>query len=386
MLRLKDFATPTSRCVLAVGIALLACHAAPDEPESPLVPEAAQVEDPAPFQAADVLEPNALPVITYDGSGEIVHPDALVFPREWRGARFWYAATPYPSGNPAFENPSGYLGDNAEDFRPIPGITNPLAQPEQSAYLSDPDLSYDPVRDEIRLYYRQTTLDRDELFLKTSHKGFDWSVPVLVAQEKKYSLISPAIVREQDGSWRMWTVDASNGGCRIRAANVVLVQRRSRDGIRWGNGEPVRLSIPDRVPWHWDVQYIKSKNEYWALVAAFPDAQDCSRSSVYFARSSDGTTWTVSPAPLLTTGVILPLQDLVYRSTFRYFANEDVVTVWFSGARVENTHFHYALATARYPYNELLRRVNGTSAAKEPARVQGGPLHKARVSFIDAFP
>jgi hypothetical protein len=382
---------PTAGALL-VSLALLACHVASDELTDPLVPEAPQIDDPGPGTADDIVEPSSLAVITYDGSGEMVHPDALVFPHQWRGNRYWYAATPYPFGDPAFENPSGYMGNDAEDWLPLPGVANPLARPADGAYLSDPDISFDPVRDELRLYYRQTTNDADGIYLKTSHTGSDWGAPTLVVQDDKYAVISPAIVREQDGSWRMWAVNASHGGCRARVSSLALTQRRSRDGVKWGATEAVNLAIPKWVPWHWDVQYIKSRSEYWALVAAFPDGTDCSHSSVYFARSVNGTSWSVSPTPLLGPGVLEPLRDLVYRSTFRYFSSSDVVTVWFSGAREEKGKFHYSLATARYPLPELLRRVDAPYNGYQGRSVSdagNGPHGRrdaARAAFVEAFP
>lgn len=378
-------------CVLA--ILLMACHSSPDEPEAPLVPELVQFDDDSLPGAADlVVNPVALTVRTYDGSDEMVHPDALVFPTAWHGSRFWYVATPYPRGNAGFENPSGYSGSSSDDWNALPGVANPLALPVSAAYLSDPDVSFDPVLGELRVYYRQTTADSDELFLLTSRTGSDWSVPQLVAHDVKFGLISPAVVRMPDGAWRMWTVNANNGGCKARATGIALTQRRSRDGRKWGGAEPVVLVVPHHVPWHWDVQYIRARKEYWALVAAYPDGTNCSRSAVFFAHSADGTTWTTSPTPLLEPGAFAPMRDLVYRSTFRYFAASDVVTVWFSGAREEKGAFHYSLATARYPRAELMRRVEAANP-DGPAR-NVSPIddrHRAetdpaRSAFINAFP
>jgi hypothetical protein len=171
---------------------------------------------------------------------------------------------------------------------------------------------------------------------------------------------------------------------------VELRERRSRDGLQWDPPTPVSLVIPGQVPWHWDVQWVSAKHEYWALVAAFPAKSDCSHTSVYFARSTDGTTWTASPRPLLAPGMVEALDDLVYRSTFRYFAEGDCVTVWFSGARRSGFDFHYAVATAQYPLDELLRRV---SAPPDPAAMvrQAVPRPNfadsvARAAFAEMFP
>ncbi len=376
-----------------IALVAIAC-ASPEDvaPTEPLVPEVTEIDEPDQVSAAALLEPSPLKVATYDGSGEMVHPDALVFAHRWQGHRYWFTATPYPLGNSNFENPSGFAGDSAADWHELPGVVNPLARPVTNAYLSDPDLTYDSVHDRIRLYYRQTTLEADQIFVRTSATGGDWSEPTLVLQDKRYAVISPAVVREKDGSWRLWAVNATGGGCRARASALTLTQRRSRDGMTWNAPEPVALTIAGYVPWHWDVQYIPARREYWALIAAYPDGSNCSRTSIYFARSSNGTQWTASPSPLLQPGAIDQLRDLVYRSTFRYFANEDAVRVWFSGARVENGDFHYSLAAARYPLSELLRRVNApnTSASASVAMRQGNPenatIHAAREEFIRAFP
>ena len=382
---------PTARqLTLLLALAIFACGSPTDEgPTDPLVPEPLEIDESELVAPELVIEPALMRVATYDGSGEMVHPDALVFPHQWQGRRFWFAATPYPLGNAGFENPSAFAGDSALDWREIPGADNPIARPVMGAYLSDPDLTYDPARDRIRLYYRQTTDDTDQIYLRTSQTGSDWSVPQLVLQDTKFALISPAVVRETDGSWRLWSVNASAGGCRTPAAAMGLTQRRSRDGVHWNAAENVSLKISGYVPWHWDVQYIRARQEYWALIAAYPERTDCSCTSIFFARSADGTTWTTSPAALLQPGSFEPLRDMVYRSTFRYYPSDDAVRVWFSGARYEAPKFHFSLATARYPMSEFMRRVSGpaashsVSALREPRE---GLLEKAREDFIHAFP
>jgi hypothetical protein len=341
-----------------LGAALLGgCHASPGEPQSDILVPPAVMEDEDPNVLVPPSEPSTFLVPTYESSGELVHPDAFVSPRGWHGNRYWFAATPYPSGNASFENPSIFTSRRTRDWQPPAGLRNPLARPDSGGYLSDPDIVLDPVRDELRVYYRQTIRDVDQLFLKTSVDGVAWSAPVPVLEDARHELISPAIVREEDGSWRMWTVGARKGGCSARSANVVLSSRLSPDGIAWGQPKRVTLAIPGRVPWHWDVQYIPAKAEYWALVAAYPDGRSCSETAVFFARSADGLTWTVSPTPLLAPGALEALRDVVYRSTFRYWPTHDQVVVWFSGARLQGGSYHFAVASARYALPDLLRRV-----------------------------
>jgi hypothetical protein len=393
--RCAGSALPRAVLVALLATATWACHATPGEPQADAtVPVAAEEDDLTDDDGtAPVLDPAPMSASTYDGSGELVHPDASVFPKAWRGTRFWFAATPYPSGNPTFENPSIYTGRQLREWQAPAGLANPLARPESSGYLSDPDLSYDPARDELRLYYRQTVREVDQIYLETSPDGTRWSSPTLVLESTRYDLISPAVVRESDGSWRMWTVGAHAGGCRAGASGIVLGVRSSSDGIAWGKPHPVQLAIPGRVPWHWDVQYVRARQEYWALVAAYPDGGTCSTTAVFFARSPDGIAWAVSPAPLLAPGELDALRDVVYRSTFRYFPKRDLVAVWFSGARLEGGSYHYAVATARYSLPDLLRRVQGgarTDVGRRPStgidRRISAADSSAREAFVRGFP
>lgn len=345
--------------------------------------------DDAEQPGAGFVPPALIPVETYEGSGQLVHPDAAVSPGRWQGKRYWIAGTPYPSGNPRYENPSIYQGRVSREMRVPPGVTNPLVTATSGGYMSDPDMLHDPDSGELRMYYRETLNGMDELLLITSADGVHWSPSRVVTSGVRYALISPAIVRESATSWRMWTVNASAQGCFTLTAEMTLQQRRSVDGITWNAPEPVILRIPGRVPWHWDVQYVPAKSEYWALVAAYPEGTSCSRTAVYFARSTDGTTWRVSPTALLGPGEFEPLRDVVYRSSFHYHDGSDAVSVWFSGAKLEGSAFRYAVASARYPYAELLRRVGGASPIileREGSSTVSPELQTARSQFEREFP
>lgn len=376
--------------ISVVGLAAIACSSADELPSGPpLVPALPETDEPPPATPGLSETPIDVRATTYETSGELVHPDAFVFSHEWNGRRRWFAGTPYPAGNAVFENPSIFITNNGIDWEPPPGLTNPLAVPVGTARLSDPDLSYDPVGKSLLLYFREygTT---DRLFVRRSRDGTNWDPQIELFSGPKNSLISPAVVREEDGSWRMWTVDAGTFGCRAFAENVHLQQRRSRDGMDWGVPKDVHLSLAGWVPWHWDVQYVGAKHEYWALIAAYRTHRDCSETSVFFARSTDGTEWTAAPTALLGPNQVPALRDLVYRSTFRYYPSTDEVTVWYSGGRVENGGFHYALAMAHYRVPEMLQLVStatsASAASSAPVPRRSLADRKAIVSFIDNFP
>jgi len=376
--------------LIVSGITITACRGGDQVASSLTPPDDNSSIDEADIPGAALVAPAILTAATYDGSGEAVHPDAVVLPQRWQGRRYWVTATPYPTGNPKFENPSIYQGYTSRQMTVPAGVKNPLAQPGAlGGYLSDPDMLYDPDRNQLLMYYRQTTESADLLFLMTSDDGVKWSAPQRLFTGERYALISPAIVRESASSWRMWSVSAVAQGCYSLLAEMELTQRRSSDGLTWSSPEPVKLRIPGRVPWHLDVQYVPAKREYWALIAAYPDGTTCSRTAIYFARSADGTDWSVSPTPLLGPNEFGPMNDLVYRSSFHYHEASDAVSVWFSGARLGDGGFHMAMASARYPYTELIRKVSAASPLlleRESSPQVSAELLAARTTFERGFP
>src|SRR3954462_11775058 len=62
---------------------------------------------------------------TYDGSGQVVHPDIVQLPATRSGPRRVLAITPYPGGDASIENPSIFSSDYADAWRVPSGLSNP---------------------------------------------------------------------------------------------------------------------------------------------------------------------------------------------------------------------------------------------------------------------
>jgi hypothetical protein len=274
-----------------------------------------------------------LALSTYEGSGEAVHPDYVAPPAPWPVARKYLVVTPFAGGRRTNENPSLFVGVNGIRWWPDRRTPHPLVTPG-FGYLSDPDIVYDPQTVELILYYRHVTSD-NIIYQIRSSDGQNWSEPVEVLREYGSRIVSPAVVRRSATEWLMWSVDASAGGCEATWATVEL--RRSTDGVSWS--EPQRLELGKdglTSPWHLDVQWIPSRQEYWALYNP-KSPGSCGTRSAMLATSRDGVEWTSFPSPVLSARAIPEFNDIVYRSTFSYDPRRDIVTFWFSGARVTRT-------------------------------------------------
>jgi hypothetical protein len=320
----------------------------------------AESRDALPF---DDLTP--LTFATYDGSGQVVHPDYAATPAGAFGLPLHVAITPYPFGNAAFENPS-FFESPRKDLWTLPqGGPNPVVLPD-AGYLSDPDLVYVPDLNELWLYYRQVTSDNIVQLVRTGD-GHTWSAPVEVVRAPNHQIVSPSIVRRAIGDWWMFAVNSGQTGC--GAASTVVQVRRSQDGIHWGDAVPAQLAQSDLWPWHIDVQWIPRLNRFWALYNV-KTANGCTTPAVYLAESTDGLDWQVVPQAVLVKGAIPELQDIVYRSTFEYDPVTDAVTFWFSGARWESGGYRWSAAVER---RHRVSLVEGFQATIDPAVLPPAP-------------
>jgi hypothetical protein len=283
-----------------------------------------------------------LDFVTYDGSSQVVHPDYTATPAGVFGRPFHLAITPYPFGNPSFENPSMFEADRRDQWRVSDGVSNPVVRPD-AGYLSDPDLVYVPEQGELRLYYRQATTDNIVL-LTRSTDGRQWTPPVEVARAPNHQIVSPSIVRRAPDDWWMFAVNSGPAGCSAPATTVEV--RRSTDGLVWGPPAPVALEQPGLWPWHLDVQWIPSWQVFWAVYNA-KTSTGCTTPAVYLAESPDGVAWTRLDQPVLVKGALPAFQDIVYRTTFEYDPVTDAITFWFSGARYDGAKYVWSAAVER---------------------------------------
>lgn len=278
--------------------------------------------------AGPLAQPVTLALATPDGSGQTVHPDYVAMPSTWAFDHEYLLITPYPFGNAGWENPSIFAGGTAGTWVAPAGVTNPIVAPDRG-YLSDPDAVAVPESNELWVYYRAVNT-RNEVYVIRSKDGATFTTPRLVASAENHDLVSPAIVRRGPMDWLMWSVK-SGVGCGASTTSVEL--RRSMNGVDWSAPEKTTLNQGDGVfPWHIDVQWIPSRNEFWAVYNG-KTSGTCTTAALYVATSHDGVTWTTYPSPILVRGASAELADVVYRSTFAYDPATDLIDFWYSGAK-----------------------------------------------------
>jgi hypothetical protein len=285
-----------------------------------------------------VLQNAANPLITptYDGSGQAMHPSVAYFADSWSGHKYWAVFTPYPNNDAILENPSVLVSENGFSWTVPAGLVNPIA-PHVGAHLDDPDIIYDSVSDQLWVYYlEEDTVGKTHVIRRTSIDGVHWSDPRDVFNVPNYRVLSPS-VQKIGGMYVMWTVNAGAKGC--GAATTVVEYRTSPDGLTWSDPKPVSLTQEGEQIWHIEMRFIESKQEYWAVYAAYPGAS-CGDTELYFANSKDGIQWRTYPRPLLAKGLDWD-HDQIYRSTLLYDADDDTLRIWYSAQRGHVWHTGY---------------------------------------------
>lgn len=336
---------------------------------APTVPELRETNEVAALQVPS--KPVTLDLRTYDGSNQAVHPDYAAPVAPWGRRYFYLALTPYPHGTSTHENPSLYASLDGVKWKAAPNAPMPLAQPKEG-HLSDPDVVHAPGRNELFLYYRQAG-PTDRIFLTRSTDGARWTLPHPLFDGPRSGVLSPAVGRRRTGDWRMWSINAGRG-CQDSTTSVEL--RRSSDGVNWTAPERVTLpNPPGQFAWHIDVAWIPSRAEYWALFPVKAPGT-CATTAVFLATSVDGVTWKTLPSPVLTAGTIPEFADVVYRSTFAYDAQRDVVTLWYSGARRRDGIYTWRTAAQQRVRIELF-----ASAARAPTTKLPVARRSVRTSF-----
>jgi hypothetical protein len=283
-----------------------------------------------------------LTVPTYDGSGQSVHPDVVLFPDGWRGSKYWMTMTPYPFGASYMENPSVLQSNDGIGLAIPQGVINPIIAPVSGmGYNSDPDLIYDAAQDELVMSYRQVAAGYNSIYITTSKDGSSWTSPHMAFREVNHSAVSQSIVPAYKSIPAIaWYVDAGAAGCSATSAKIMTRSASaapvSLAAAQWSAPMATDLRIPGYVPWHLKVSYIPSKREYWALVVAFPaDGLGCGADDLFLAHSRNGVHWETFRSPLMKHQDHWWSKGALYRGTFLYDETSDQLAVWFS-ARAED--------------------------------------------------
>jgi hypothetical protein len=319
-----------------------------------------------------IEEPVELTAPTYENSGESVHPDVVEFPTGWNGWRYWLTMTPYPRSDFHVENPSILVSGDGVHLQVPQGLVNPVVshRGRPSDYNSDPELVYNQETNRLLMFYRFVDRRTNTIRVSSTVDGRTWREEPKAFWAKLHQAVSPTVaLGSAENPTRMWYVDAGRAGCKAQSSRVMLrnvVDGDSRlTGARWSDPVATDLAQPGYVVWHMKVRYIPSKNEYWALYAAFPTTPaGCDIDDLFFARSTDGVHWKTYADPVLRHEDRAWTAAAIYRSSFLYDADADELRIWLSARGADAK---WRLGFAHFRYSRLLAELSTSTAAARPS-------------------
>lgn len=270
--------------------------------------------------------PRTLPIATYEGSGQVVHPDVVRWPA--RGGDLWMAVTPYPDSREKWENPSIYRSTDGLTWREPAERVNPIVSRPRFDHNCDPDLVV--YGDSLRLFYLKTqraafrpdSANFQELRVCESGDGKRWSEPQTVVRwelDHDPFYLSPCVVAAP-GGWRLFLVWPKGQSIHWLS---------SPDLRTFGAPEgTLQTRLAGVRPWHLDVFAVEGG--FVALLCARgPTARNEQDVDVWIGASPDLERWSFRPEPFLVGGDPALGVEIVYRSTGRL--EGDRLAIWYSG-------------------------------------------------------
>jgi hypothetical protein len=343
------------------------------------------------IRRAELTPLHRILVETYDQSGQSVHPDIMRFPVAWAGWECWMVFTPYAGSNGALENPSLAVSHDCQNWHNAPGVKAPLVDKPENGYNSDPELSFNAARGCLSVIFREVT-DRNTIKATESCDGKTWSAPGVLFALPNHQAISPTVTDGPDGRKMMLYVDAGAAGCGAPSSRIML--RRATGGAASGasqdfqGDEEINLSQPGGVIWHIKWRYIPSKKEYWMIYPAYRvSAGTCIVNDLFFATSSNGKDWQSFPIALLNR--LDPRFNFLglYRATFWYDPDADVletVTSAYEGGKWGEFGFSSSFSKLdRALASSLTAPVAALVATSRPLRRDTRPPGTLRIPIED---
>jgi hypothetical protein len=278
---------------------------------------------------------------TYDGSGQLIHPDILTLNDSGK-ISFFLTGTPYPDYHDSVENPCIYKSFDGLNFlEPDSGI-NPLVATPSYDHNDDPDIHYDTLTKQFIIYYLETMRpDSQNVVQLTGSPGKIWEKKTILhsdlKSEKKF-ILSPSFVEiNAEKNALFYVVKPADS---TQKYHVEYILSAKNNEFKKSKYKTLTLDIPEYFhPWHLDVQ--KHNGRYYMLLNGFWGNEpvwgedNFNKYTLLLATSTDLKKWNISPVNIVDCyGIGDDECKYVYRSTSLISGN--IMVIWYSYVTKEN--------------------------------------------------
>jgi len=230
----------------------------------------------------------------YAGNIQNVHPKVLFFEKPCFEHSYWMSYTPYPNGNPDYENPCiAYSDDGLHweniDNNPIEEVVNP-----KSNYYSDCHIVYNETAGTLECWYRYTNeIEKEEIiYRQTSEDGLNWG-----KQEELYQsdgvakALSPSVIYNKERHlYQIWVV------CWEKEHSIRYFE--SKNGDDWQLIQTFEFDYTQQeeefLPWHIDVSLIDGRYVMTTMVKGLTKSKHW---ILFLSVSTNNETWS-TPQPI----------------------------------------------------------------------------------------
>ncbi len=231
-----------------------------------------------------------LPVRNYRGNTQNVHPKVLYFPDSLFGHPYWMAYTPYPDGNPKYENPCVAFSDDGKNWQNI--ARTPLDVPidTDKKYYSDTHLLYNDQHGELEVWFRYADEKSQEeiIYRMISKDGQNWKDKEILHENRGNRncalFLSPAACYE-NGRYHIWTVSLKT---------KTIDYHESLDGTNWQHLQSIDLPYEyngqEFYPWHIDVIHADG---LFRLTVMVKGRDSISKWCLFYSESTDNVHWSI---------------------------------------------------------------------------------------------
>ena len=277
--------------LLSICIIVTACSRNGEPAYTPVEPTPPPANKTEIFSNLDGIIFNArfLNIPTYEGSGQVVHPQVLFFEEKFMGYHYIMVVTPYPFSDNSYENPSILGSQNGFDWEVPHGVINPVVgvpfDVMYGGYYSDPFIRRQG--NTLELWFRHTlAVYADGQYVQdNSHNRIYRTVTSNLSNWSEFEIVlecmdgtSPfmSVVVMHDGSYyRLWYTNYYSA----------LFYIRSPDAVNWTERTQVRADLNGLGIWHHDIVFNGEK--YEALLTS-ADWGNSPLFRLFYAVSHDG--------------------------------------------------------------------------------------------------
>jgi len=285
---------------------------------------------------------------TQRSTGEALHPDVVYDPNGWKGHKFWMAFTPY-GDEP--EDPQILVSDDGRNWKFPRAYYVYVDSAEDSRMFADPDLIWDARQDTLWCFYTrliQTVEETTYVCQKASVDGVTWGGRILTWKNTGLGIMNPSLVYDPSSAqYRMYYVRGFTGTSKLYYKDNPIL-----GGTGWSSADTIPCIIPHiagKKLWHLNVN--KVWDGYHGFFLECDSTTSGSEGVLYFAKSSDGITWTIDDIPLLTKGKAAAWDsNWVYQASAVPLTRNGILTygLWYSAQGGLNNEFHIGYTELKF--------------------------------------